>query len=167
MIFGQLGNDVIQGDGSITIVPLTTLTCTSGTVGAANWSFAQLVGACRANADAVLQINPSSDSLATDGSDYIEGNGGSDTIFGNQGQDDIVGGNSDLFTLTGACSAANETSGATGTGRRPAARTTISGGPGGSDIARNDGGAPAVNGEAHDADVVVANNGDIVRLVGI
>jgi Ca2+-binding RTX toxin-like protein len=165
MIFGQLGNDVIQGDGSIDIAPVTTLTCTSGTVGAANWSFSQLVGACRADADSVLQINPSADSLAADGSDYIEGNGGSDTIFGNQGQDDIVGGNSDLFTLAGACSAANETSGAAGTCRRPDAPNTIFGGSGGSDIARNDMGATGANSEAHDADVVVANNGDIVRLV--
>ncbi len=31
---------------------------------------------------------------ATDGDDYIEGNGGNDVIFGNLGQDDIIGGSS-------------------------------------------------------------------------
>ena len=36
---------------------------------------------------------------ATDGDDYIEGNGGDDTIFGGLGQDDIVGDSSDLYGL--------------------------------------------------------------------
>ena len=36
---------------------------------------------------------------ATDGDDYIEGNGGDDTIFGNLGQDDIIGDSSDLYGL--------------------------------------------------------------------
>ena len=42
----------------------------------------------------------------------------------------------------------------------------ILGGSGNADVARNDMGATGANSEAHDADVVVANNGDIVRLVG-
>ncbi len=98
MIFGQLGNDVIQGDGSIpaagTVLSTTALPCVGGTVGRDGWNFSQLVGACRDTSDA-LRINPSTDSLATDGSDYIEGGGGSDTIFGNLGQDDIIGGSSE------------------------------------------------------------------------
>ena len=36
---------------------------------------------------------------ATDGEDYIEGNGGNDVIFGGLGQDDLVGGNSSFFSL--------------------------------------------------------------------
>ena len=71
-IFGQLGNDVIQGDGSIDIA-----------VGN--------LASVGASAEA-----------ATDGDDYIEGNGGSDLVFGNLGQDDIIGGSSDLFSLTTA-----------------------------------------------------------------
>ena len=39
---------------------------------------------------------------ATDGEDYIEGNGGNDIVFGGLGQDDIVGGSSDFFSLTHA-----------------------------------------------------------------
>ena len=165
VIFGQLGNDVIQGDGSIDLAGGAAMSCTSGTVGAANWNFSQLVGACRDNADAVLQIHQSADSLATDGSDYIEGGGGSDVIFGNQGQDDIIGGSSDLFSLdlNVACTAATEASGAC---KRPDAPNLIFGGSGGTDIAQNDPGATGVNSEAHDADTIVANNGRIVRLVG-
>src|SRR5206468_8130011 len=72
-IFGQLGNDVIQGDGSIDIA---------------------LVGASR-DASNALVLFPSFEA-ATDGDDYIEGNGGNDVIFGNLGQDDILGGNSTL-----------------------------------------------------------------------
>ena len=166
-IFGQLGNDAIQGDGSIDLLPAVQLpaSCDNGTVGYANWNFRNLVGACRDSSDA-LWVNPSS-SLATDGSDYIEGGGGSDTIFGNQGQDDIIGGSSNLFTLTGTCTTANEVAGSGGTCRRPDAPNLIFGGSGGSDIARLDGGATGTNSESHDADTIVANNGDIVRIVGV
>jgi len=74
-IFGQLGNDVIQGDGDIGLA----------------------VGAHR-DSDNKLLVQRSED-RADDGDDYIEGNGGSDVIFGNLGQDDIVGGNSSLYSL--------------------------------------------------------------------
>ena len=39
---------------------------------------------------------------ATDGEDYIEGNGGNDIVFGGLGQDDILGGSSDFFSLNAA-----------------------------------------------------------------
>jgi len=74
MIFGQLGNDVIQGDGSID-ARYTDLTGTYRVGDAAPG------GGLVASFDGV-----------GDGNDYIEGNGGTDTIFGNQGQDDIIGG---------------------------------------------------------------------------
>ncbi|HEX5857107.1 MAG TPA: hypothetical protein VFY91_03265, partial [Microbacterium sp.] len=76
MIFGQLGNDVIQGDGSIDIA----------------------VGAVR-DANGLLVLAPSVEAT-TDGDDYIEGGGGSDVVFGNLGRDDIIGGSSSLFSLT-------------------------------------------------------------------
>jgi Ca2+-binding RTX toxin-like protein len=115
---------------------------------------ANLVGACRDSGNS-LQINPSRDDNAgagTDGADYIEGGGGSDVIFGNQGQDDIVGGSSDLFTLTAPA-------------QRNDQPNIILGGSG-TDIARNDLGATGLNAHSHDSDAIVANNGDIVRLVG-
>src|SRR6185312_14736657 len=67
------------------------------------------------------------------------------------GQDDIVGGNSDLFTLTSP-------------GQRPDAPNLIFGGSG-TDIAIDDNGPSVATANAHDSDAIVANNGDIVRLV--
>jgi len=73
VIFGQLGNDTIQGDGSTAINVSTT-----------NPSVEDFGG------------------VGTDGDDYIEGNGGNDLIFGNLGQDDIIGDSSNLFGLSNA-----------------------------------------------------------------
>jgi Ca2+-binding RTX toxin-like protein len=82
-IFGQLGDDVIQGDGSI------------------GDGISDRVGASRDETTGALTVNASTEAV-TDGDDYIEGNGGNDVIFGNLGQDDIVGGSSSLFTLVDA-----------------------------------------------------------------
>jgi len=75
MIFGQLGDDNIQGDSSIA----TTISASVA-------------------ADGTLTVE-SSVEADNDGNDYIEGNGGNDLIVGNLGQDDIVGGSSNLFGL--------------------------------------------------------------------
>jgi Ca2+-binding RTX toxin-like protein len=80
MIFGQLGNDTIQGDGSITS------------------KLVQNPVTAYRNPDGTLTVVPSFEA-STDGDDYIEGNGGNDVIFGNLGQDDIIGGSSSLFSL--------------------------------------------------------------------
>jgi len=144
-IFGQGGNDTIQGDGSI---DYSALGCSG-------------VGAFR-DASNALVLCPSKDNLGpgtydhgtgVDGNDYIEGGAGSDTIFGNQGQDDIVGGNSDLFTLVTPS-------------QRDDSPNMIFGGSG-TDVARNDMGATGNGADAHDSDAIVANNGDIVRLVAV
>jgi Ca2+-binding RTX toxin-like protein len=79
-IFGQQGDDVIQGDGSI-----------SGALAG------NPVGASRSGG--ALLVTPSFEAT-TDGDDYIEGNGGKDVIFGNLGQDDLIGGSSSLFSLS-------------------------------------------------------------------
>jgi len=83
-IFGQRGNDTIQGDGSI--------------VGklAGNG-----VRASRDDNSGELVVVASSES-DHDGDDYIEGGGENDVIFGNLGQDDIIGGNSNLYGLATA-----------------------------------------------------------------
>ena len=65
-IFGQLGNDTIQGDGSI------TLTVSAGRDGSGN-----------------LLVSPSAEA-ASDGDDYIEGNGGNDTLDGGAGNDIVM-----------------------------------------------------------------------------
>jgi len=144
VIFGQLGHDTIQGDGSIEFVS------------AGNYAaIGTLVGATRDPSNALL-LNPSFEA-ATDGDDYIEGNGGNDVVFGGLGQDDIIGGSSNLFTLD----AYDE---------RPDGSDLIFGGAG-TDAGRSDPGSP--NGalvnqfHARDADVILGDNGDIFRLVGI
>jgi Ca2+-binding RTX toxin-like protein len=71
MIFGQLGDDTIHGDGQTT------------------GQDHQLV--------ALSEPIPESD---IGGDDYVEGNGGNDTIYGGLGQDNLIGGNSSLFGLT-------------------------------------------------------------------
>jgi Ca2+-binding RTX toxin-like protein len=145
ILLGQLGNDVMQGDG--------------GSEGA----FAAIshVGASRTAAPPIdpigpLTVVPSFEAL-TDGEDWIEGNGGDDVIFGGLGQDDILGGSSDFFSL-------NEPS------KRPDGDDYIFGGAG-IQIERNDEGlalgvTPAER-HARDADTIVGDNGQIIRIVGI
>ena len=81
VLFGQLGNDMMQGDGYI------------GDYGA-HTAF----NAYR-DENLVLHVVPSFEA-ETDGDDYMEGNGGDDVLFGNLGQDDLVGGSSIYFGLT-------------------------------------------------------------------
>ncbi len=153
MIFGQLGDDVIQGDGGIASAVAT---------------IPVMVGASRsdsgdANADGAfgtLTVTASFEAT-TDGDDYIEGNGGNDVIFGNLGQDDIIGDNSDLFSLT------------TSAERAPTGSDIIFGGAG-IRIDRSayveDSGAdtvdiPLENRHARDSDMILGDNGRIIRIV--
>jgi Ca2+-binding RTX toxin-like protein len=134
-IFGQLGDDVIQGDGSID----------------------SAVGASRL-ADGTLSLQASVENLATDGDDYIEGNGGHDVIFGNLGQDDIIGGSSSLFSLT------------TPDRRTDANGTDMLFGGAGTDVAITDGGRldagdTLTSRHANDSDMLLGDNGNIYRLV--
>ncbi|HEX6130884.1 MAG TPA: hypothetical protein VF044_04085, partial [Actinomycetota bacterium] len=139
MLFGQLGDDTIQGDGSIeSALPET---------GAAP------VYAYRDGANE-LQIRPSVDDAATDGHDYVEGNGGNDTIFGNLGQDDLIGGSSSLFTLV------------TRDLRPDGTGADFVFGGSGTAIDRNDDGNLADGGHAADADTILGDNGNVYRLVG-
>ena len=84
------------------------------------------------------------------GDDYIEGNGGNDLIFGGLGQDDIVGGSSSLYNLTAS-------------NMRPDGADTIFGGNG-EMIARNTEGDGS---HARDSDMILGDNGNIFRIVGI
>ncbi len=172
VIFGQLGNDVIQGDGAIEsavgsegitlnripaaqagLDPYGAQRVANGTI-----DLTPTLNAARKT----LDVNPSFEA-ASDGDDYIEGNGGDDVIFGNLGQDDIIGDNSSLFTLDDYEE------------RLPAGSDIIFGGAG-TDIGRNDIGDATIDadgvitvdptGHARDADVIAGDNANMYRLVG-
>jgi len=143
-IFGQLGGDIIQGDGTID----------------------EVVWAERIEGD--LIIDPSYEG-SYDGDDYIEGNGGDDVVFGNLGQDDIVGGNSAMYSLSDPGDPAGDKAlrpdgsdllfGGCGTaidrndlGDAEMVDYQI---------------VTAANGHAFDADVIVGDNANIYRLVSV
>src|SRR5262249_38448857 len=75
-IYGELGNDVIQGDGSIAL-------STASVAG----SITNLVGASSDPTTGALTVLPAAENT-TDGNDYIEGGGGSDVNFGRLGRGD-------------------------------------------------------------------------------
>src|SRR5260370_40669 len=89
----------------------------------------------------------------TDGNNYVEGGGGNNIIFGGGGQNDLIGGNSDLFSLSARI-------------QRPSGSNLIFGGAG-TDIVRNDPGDTSKQGHANNSDMIISNNGDIFRLVGV
>ena len=78
VIFGQLGDDWLQGDGSV-IDDAGAITVDVRTT---RLSVEDLAGPGR------------------DGDDWVEGNGGNDVIFGGLGRDDLIGGSSELYSLT-------------------------------------------------------------------
>ena len=88
----------------------------------------------------------------TDGDDYVEGGGGDDVIFGGLGQDDLIGGSSNLFTLVRA-------------DQRPDGSDYIFGGAG-TRTAANSVTTDLADPRATDADAIVGDNGDIVRVLG-
>src|SRR5581483_1821087 len=176
-IFAQLGDDTVQGDGSIVYTGQAQTTGDGATPTGVTCS---RVGATWNQATGAIAICASRDNIVTnasdtgwiaapggDGNDYIEGNGGNDIVFGNQGQDDIIGGSSNLFTLTDT---------ARPSAQRPDGSDLLFGGSG-TNSTRNDLGAATqtggangqittnAGGNAHDADVIVGDNGDIFRLV--
>jgi hypothetical protein len=173
MIFGEMGNDTVQGDGSIDYVSHVMKDNGSGQmvadptypiggrVGVINVA-ANYAGNPFRDATNSLVVRPSFDA-ATDGQDYIEGGGGNDILFGNQGQDDLVGGSSDMFNLATRA-------------QRPDGSDLIFGGSG-TQIARSAIGDATIdaagnitttsNGHANDSDAIIGDNGDIIRLIGV
>ncbi|HEX2136568.1 MAG TPA: hypothetical protein VHG30_11795, partial [Microvirga sp.] len=158
-IFGQLGNDTIQGDGTIGpetgeipanfVVPSMDFALAAG--GTLTLAAPTNAGAKRGS-DGSLTVTASFEGQS-DGDDYIEGNAGDDVIFGNLGQDDIIGGSSNLFSLV-----VREL--------RQDGTDLLFGGAG-TDISRNHlGDAAEPTGHSRDADMILGDNGDIFRLVG-
>ncbi|MEO6494544.1 MAG: hypothetical protein ABIP99_17070 [Ilumatobacteraceae bacterium] len=187
VILGQLGNDTIQGDGGIgsafaRMVDDPTITwhvgasrTPLGCVGAPGSMVCDYTG---------LLVVVASFEAATDGEDYIEGNGGNDRIFGGLGQDDIVGGSSDFFSLVtpdlrpdgvpypaswyapGDDRGADIIFGGAGTqigiNNQTSGTASVPGLDGG--ILAD--GTVAANMHARDADTIVSDNGRIIRIVG-
>ncbi|MGH3371287.1 MAG: calcium-binding protein, partial [Nocardioidaceae bacterium] len=151
LVFGQLGDDVLQGDGSIDFVSHRVAQTDGGQV--VYGELGRRVGAWRTpggSDDPIgpLTVYPTFES-STDGEDYVEGGGGDDQIFGGLGQDDLVGGSSSLFSLDARL-------------ERPDGSDTIFGGSAGR-AGRND---DSPLSHARDADAIVGDNGNIVRIVG-
>ena len=90
--------------------------------------------------------------IGRDGRDWVEGNGGDDAIFGGLGQDDLIGGSSSLYSLTAA--------------QRVDGADMIFGGAG-VQLVRNDFGDMALDGHAHDADVIMGDVGALPLGAGI
>jgi Ca2+-binding RTX toxin-like protein len=134
VIFGQLGDDTLHGDGQISDPEFTATTLDHE----------------QYTLSALSEPIPGSD---IGGDDYVEGNGGNDTIYGGLGQDDLIGGNSSLFGLNTP-------------EQRPDGFDTIYGGNADM-LDRNHMGDESLNGHARDADMILGDNGNIYRLVGV
>jgi Ca2+-binding RTX toxin-like protein len=184
-MFGQLGDDIMQGDGSVDIVSDTTGWQTpDGTT--------PFDPSAAVDPSFIIPDNQStpthfmvegkyllfhSDEAVNDGDDYMEGNAGDDRMYGNLGQDDMIGGNSTLFGLDDATAAFYEIP--DGDFARPDGADLIYGGAGDpTRLARNDfvGSSitepsdddpfvPLENRHARDADVILGDNANIYRLV--
>ncbi len=181
MIFGQRGDDTIQGDGTVFFDV---------------WAAGRLFADGQATSGSAIDPTPlDSDPLALwailstsrapswqggtpvdtprsfeavdDGDDYIEGGINDDVIFGNLGQNDIIGGNSNQFGLTATWQ------------RDPSGNNMIFGGAGTrtghSDPGFNVAGDQPSDGQvfvseadshARNASVILGDNGNIFRIVG-
>lgn len=161
-MFGQLGDDLMQGDGFI------------GEDDANAGSITRRIDFADAgntpDTDETLYFNIPEQ--ASDGDDYMEGNGGRDLMYGGLGQDDMIGGSSALFGL-------NDANAVIANQLRPDGSDTMFGGAG-IDIARNhigdatlgtdpDGSSnvvkTTVTGHARDADYIMGDNANVFRLV--
>ncbi|WP_188859657.1 LEPR-XLL domain-containing protein [Marinobacterium nitratireducens] len=174
-IFGQLGDDVIQGDGAITLIeqiaegsfdPYDPAQDADPSFDVRN--FIQRVDLVEGN-DLDWTVRFDVFEALDDGDDYIEGNGGNDRIYGNLGQDDIIGGSSILFGLGNDDAAFHGV--LSGVELRPDGADLIYGGAGNPNLlARNassDGSLIVPESERHatDADTILGDNGEIYRIV--
>ena len=173
MIFGQRGDDTIQGDGNLFYdvwkagrlfsagLPTANAVIDPATLDNKPLTLWNLLDVSRAAWAGVVPVEtPQSYEAAEDGDDYIEGGQDEDLIFGNLGQDDILGGNSAQFGL--------------GTQASRADGSDLIFGGAATNISRNDLGDAArindqivndANGHSRDADTILGDNGNIYRLV--
>jgi Ca2+-binding RTX toxin-like protein len=78
-VLGQLGDDILHGDGQVAAVVIDEVA----------------VSVEVATANVAANANP-----AADGDDLVEGGGGGDLLLGGLGQDDLMGGSSTFFGFT-------------------------------------------------------------------
>jgi len=159
MIFAQLGDDIVQGDGSIETA-IDAVNAATDSVNAARDILVASQLTPSLTVPAYQMTLTASYEQADDGDDYIEGNGGNDVIFGNLGQDDIVGDNSGLYTLDSDDE------------RKPTGNDIIFGGSGeraehDHDVREdNKGDIVLKDVHARDADTIAGDNANIYRIVG-
>jgi len=155
VMFGQLANDLMQGDGFI------------GADDGDSETITYQIAVTDSDGDTDEDLHFNIPEAATDADDYMEGSGGDDLMYGGLGQDDMIGGSSSLFGLTTEP-------------MRPDGFDYIFGGAGIA-IGRNDIGATTFNlasidpednaiitepdGHARDADFIMGDNANIYRLV--
>jgi Ca2+-binding RTX toxin-like protein len=166
VMFGQLGNDLMQGDGNIGDDDMDP-----------DFVTRHLTVTDSGMPDTSEELYFNVPEQASDGDDYMEGNGGDDLMYGGLGQDDMIGGSSALFGLAGP-----ET-------LRPDGSDIMFGGAGApARIARNDfvgatdtdhgtaegvGGVPTdddpsialADRHSRDADFIMGDNANVFRLV--
>jgi Ca2+-binding RTX toxin-like protein len=162
-MFGELGNDLMQGDGAIETTPMV-----QHVVGYPDFISRTLtVDDSGSNPDTDQTLYFNIPEQTSDADDYMEGNGGSDLMYGGLGQDDMIGGSSALFGLTSEQ-------------MRPDTTDYIYGGAGIATM-RNDIGATSfglasedgdthlittlANGHSRDADFIMGDNANVYRLV--
>ncbi|MGD8331142.1 MAG: calcium-binding protein, partial [Acidobacteriota bacterium] len=194
-IFGQLGNDTIQGDGDLakqfdglgasTLVTEPDHGFRTGDLNLDGdivlvvdvdtyYAYSEVTAFRDAAGD--LQVS-ASEEKASDADDYIEGGGGNDVIFGNLGQDDIIGGSSIHYGLFDDSDTVADPT--LGSYLRPDGSDLIFGGAG-NRIARNEytelgrnvdvtagGDVVIADADVHarDADAIAGDNANIYRLV--
>ncbi|WP_076462712.1 LEPR-XLL domain-containing protein [Marinobacterium stanieri] len=153
-MFGQLGDDIMQGDGYVELG--TALGPYVAGMGI-DPSFALGVSAWTTGLLSTGQLGLRLvENAATDGDDYMEGNGGNDRMYGGLGQDDMIGGSSSLFGLY------NPEDPDGGPELRPDGADLMYGASGDADrLDRND----ESEGHRQDADVMLGDNGNIYRMV--
>ena len=167
VMYGELGDDLMQGDGYIAADDGDGDTVTHEIAIADGGELPPDPD----TGDTLFFNVPEADG---DADDYMEGNGGNDLMYGGLGQDDMIGGSSGLFGLTTS-------------DERPDGSDIMFGGAG-IDIARNDLGdatlspedydpdgvdddipdrtvIPVPGGHVRDADFIMGDNANVFRVV--
>ena len=187
-MFGQLGDDIMQGDGSIDLQTDPTPVEFDPSP-EADPSFTVPDHIDYFEVDDELENDHVFEGQrllfnvreqTSDADDYMEGNGGNERMYGNLGQDDLIGGSSTLFGLDDATAeffgmdpadvarpdGADLMYGGAGNPTRLARNDFV--GDGTNDTTApgsNDPQIPLENRHARDADVIMGDNANIYRVV--